>query len=155
MQVLPLGWRIVTGHPEPPAARPRIEVVAAIVSDAGRFLVTRRLRGTHLEGCWEFPGGKVDPGESHAEALRREMLEELGVGIDVGPLELETSHAYPDRVIVLAFYHCRLLGEPTPLLGQEMQWVDGPALPTLEFPPADAELITRLATSAAPRPSPA
>ncbi len=141
----------MTSGSGPTAPKPRVAVVAAVVGDGGRFLVTRRLRGTHLEGYWEFPGGKVDTGESHAEALRREMLEELGVAVDVGALELETSHEYPDRIIALAFYHCRLLGQPIPLLGQAMQWVDGPGLLSLAFPPADAELIARLAASAAPQ----
>jgi len=130
-------------------SHPTIAVVAAVIADGSRYFVTRRLRGTHLEGYWEFPGGKVDEGESHEAALRREIVEELGAEIEVGALELETAHAYPDRTIALAFYRCRLLGEPRPLLGQEMCWVEAADLPTLAFPPADAELITRLAASAA------
>ena len=61
-----------------------VEVVAAVVEERGRFLLTRRLKGTHMEGLWEFPGGKVHEAENHVEALRREMREELDTDVDVG-----------------------------------------------------------------------
>ena len=121
-----------------------IVVVAAVIEDRHRFLVTRRPPGVHLAGMWEFPGGKIDPDESHSAALRRELREELGVDADVGDLVHETTHAYPDVTVALFFYRCRLIGEPRPLLGQEMQWVPRAQLPSLGFPPADAELIDRL-----------
>ena len=61
-----------------------LEVVAAVIERGGQILITRRPRGSHLEGFWEFPGGKPHPGESHAEALRRELAEELGIAAAVG-----------------------------------------------------------------------
>ena len=121
-----------------------VAVVAAVIEEDNRFLVTRRLPRTHLAGMWEFPGGKIDPDEPHADALRRELREELDVEADIGPLEYETSHAYPERTVTLYFYRCRLKGHPRPLLGQEMRWVARRELATLGFPPADAELIDRL-----------
>jgi mutator protein MutT len=121
-----------------------VAVVAAVIEEQNRFLVTRRLPRTHLAGMWEFPGGKIDPDEPHADALRRELREELDVDADVGLLEYETSHAYPERTVALYFYRCRLKGQPRPLLGQEMRWVARTELATLGFPPADAELIDRL-----------
>lgn len=126
----------------PPA--PQIIVVAAIIERDGAFLVTRRQAGVHLEGLWEFPGGKVDPDETHASALRREIREELDADIEVLDLMFTTSHAYPGRTVVLYFYRCTLRGAPRPLLGQEMQWVQRRDLVTLGFPPADEELIRRL-----------
>lgn len=123
----------------------RIVVTAAVVRRDGAYLVTRRPRGEHLEGCWEFPGGKCEPGETHEDCLRREIEEELGVGLRVGRKIFEVSHAYPDRTVELHFFDCDLDGEPLPLLGQEMRWVYGDQLPALEFPPADAELIEMLA----------
>jgi mutator protein MutT len=125
-----------------------VVVVAAIVEADDRFLLTRRLPGTHLSGLWEFPGGKIDPGEAHDAALRREIREELAVEIDVGPLQYQTAHTYPERTVELFFYRCQLRGTPQPLLGQEMQWVARSDLPRLGFPPADAELIDLLASGA-------
>ena len=126
-----------------------ITVVAAVVEREGRFLVTRRQQGVHLAGMWEFPGGKIDPGESHADALQREILEELDTAVDVGDLVLATTHAYPDLAVTLYFYSCELRGTPRPRLGQDMRWVARADLPTLGFPEADAELIRQLTTSAA------
>jgi mutator protein MutT len=118
-----------------------IAVVAAVIENDGRLLVTRRQDGVHLAGMWEFPGGKVAQGESHAAALRREMLEELDADVAVGDLVLESSHAYPDRTVTLFFYRCDLLGVPRPMIGQEMEWVRRDELTSLTFPPADDELI--------------
>lgn len=124
-----------------------VVVVAAVIEDAHRFLVTRRPPGVHLAGLWEFPGGKIDPHESHASALKREIREELGVDIEVGGLAYDTTHAYPDRTVTLYFYRCNLLGTPSPQLGQEMRWIARADLLSLGFPPADDELIKQLAES--------
>ena len=125
-----------------------LTVVAAIVRDGDRFLITRRQAGTHLAGLWEFPGGKTAPGETHVEALLRELQEELAAHAVVGSLILETRHKYPDREIALFFYECTLAGAPAAVLGQEMRWATREELALLEFPPADAELITLLASTA-------
>ena len=122
-------------------------VVAAVIETRGRFLVTRRQKGVHLAGLWEFPGGKIDEGETHAAALAREIREELDVDVDVGDLVFEVTHAYEDRTLTLYFYRCTLRGDPRPLLGQEMRWVTRADLATLGFPPADEELITLLTES--------
>ena len=125
-------------------ARPRIVVGAAVIEDADRYLVTRRQRGVHLEGYWEFPGGKCERGEPVADCLRRELREELGTDAVLGDELLSVSHDYPERTVELHFIACRLTGTPTPLLGQEMRWVSRADLKTLEFPPADEELIALL-----------
>jgi 8-oxo-dGTP diphosphatase len=121
-----------------------IVVVAAIVEEDGRFLVTRRLRGTHLAGLWEFPGGKCEPGETHQACLVREMAEELGVQAIVGGELLRTEHTYATRTVRLHFRRCHIAGRPRALLNQEMRWVTREQLRSLEFPPADAELIRLL-----------
>jgi 8-oxo-dGTP diphosphatase len=126
--------------PEPP----RIVVTAAVIERDGRFLITRRLRGTHLEGYWEFPGGKCDPGEALDACLRREIVEELGTDVRVDAEIYSVSHTYPERIVELHFFQCELLGDPQPLLGQAMQWVLRDELATLSFPPADDELIVML-----------
>jgi 8-oxo-dGTP diphosphatase len=126
-----------------------IAVVAAIIEDGDRFLVTRRQKGVHLEGLWEFPGGKVDDGESHEAALQREIREELDADIAVSDLVLHTTHAYPEKTVALYFYRCSLTNVPRPLLGQEMQWVPRKDLAGLPFPAADEALIRQLVESAA------
>lgn len=129
------------------STRVTIAVVAAIIQRDERFLVTRRPPGAHLAGMWEFPGGKIDSGEEHAGALEREIREELGADVHVGELAYETTHRYPDRTVALFFYRCSLSGDPHPLLGQEMRWVARSDLASLDFPPADTEMIQRLVRS--------
>jgi mutator protein MutT len=124
-----------------------IVVVAAVIEEGGALLVTRRQTGVHLAGLWEFPGGKIDEGETHQAALAREIREELDAEIDVGELVFQVTHAYDDRTVALYFYRCTLNGEARPLLGQEMRWVPRADLAALGFPPADEELITRLTGS--------
>jgi 8-oxo-dGTP diphosphatase len=125
-------------------SRPHLVVTAAVVERDGRLLVTRRRRGTHLEGLWEFPGGKCDPGETLAACLRREISEELDAIAEVGDEIYTVTHEYPERVVELHFLACALDGEPRPALGQELQWVAREDLRPEEFPAADAELIERL-----------
>ena len=124
-------------------------VVAAVIEANQRFLVTRRQEGVHLAGMWEFPGGKIDPNEGHAAALRRELREELDVDVEVGERVFHTLHAYDDRTVELYFYRCSLKGAPRPLLGQQMRWVSRGELRSLGFPPADTELINLLTESEA------
>ena len=119
-------------------------VAAAVVERNGRILVTKRLAGVHLEGHWEFPGGKCAPGETLEQCLVRELREELDVDATVGAELLSTSHDYGERRVELHFFNCSLRDEPRPQLGQEMQWVERTRLGTLQFPPADAELIALL-----------
>ena len=124
--------------------RDRIVVVAAVIEENGRFLVARRLAGTHLAGYWEFPGGKVHEGETHSDALQREIAEELNAGVLNARRVLRTAHAYAERTVELHFYRCDLTAEPQPMLGQELRWISREEFGQLEFPPADAELIDGL-----------
>jgi 8-oxo-dGTP diphosphatase len=125
-------------------SRAPVVVAAAVIEQDGRFLLTRRLEGTHLAGRWEFPGGKCEPGETHAEALARELEEELAVPVAVGQRILFTTHTYDERMVELHFYETRLLGTPTPQLGQPMRWASREELGQLDLPAADAALITLL-----------
>jgi 8-oxo-dGTP diphosphatase len=122
-------------------------VVAAVIEQDGRFLIARRLAGTHLAGCWEFPGGKVHEGEDLVEALQREIREELQTEFVVTSKIYQTTHAYQDRAIELHFFRGTLGGVPQPAIGQELRWITREDFPTLEFPPADAALLVELAHS--------
>ena len=121
-----------------------VHVVAAVVERDGRYLITRRLEGTHLAGLWEFPGGKLLPGERPEDALRRELKEELGVEAVVGEPIQTVDWTYPEKSVRLLFFRCALAGEPAPLEGQEMRWVAAADLLSHTFPDADATLIARL-----------
>jgi mutator protein MutT len=123
-----------------------IEVAAALIRDAaGRYLITQRRRGSHLAGLWEFPGGKLEAGESPERALLRELSEELGATFVVGALVETVRWEYPDRTVVLHFYDCRReSGTIEPREGQAMAWVAPTDLPTYDFPPADRAVIDRL-----------
>lgn len=101
----------------------------------------------HLEGYWEFPGGKCDPGESLEDCLRRELREELDADARIGRRLLVSAHEYATRIVELHFFETELLGDPRPTLGQEMRWVGRRDLHALKFPPADDELIALLTAS--------
>ena len=122
----------------------RVVVVAAVIERDGAFLVARRLEGTHLAGCWEFPGGKVHEGEMHETALKREIAEELNTGITNLQETFSASYAYPEQTVVLHFFRGRLTGRPKPMLGQELRWITREEFGSLDFPPADAALIAAL-----------
>ena len=133
------------GGARPLNPAPRVVVVAAVVEQARRILVTERPAGTHLAGHWEFPGGKAETGENHRQCLEREMREELDVVVTVGEELLANLFHYPDRTVELHFYRCEITGKPTPRLGQRMRWMPRTELGRLRFPPADRELVQRLA----------
>lgn len=121
-----------------------VDVVAAVIERDGRYLITRRPEGTHLAGFWEFPGGKILPGEKPEDALRRELKEELGVEAAVGEPVETVEWSYPEKSVRLFFFRCALAGEPSPLEGQEMRWVAAADLRSYSVPEADAALIARL-----------
>jgi len=123
-----------------------IEVAAALIRDAaGRYLITQRRSGSHLEGLWEFPGGKREPQESFEECLRRELTEELSATFTIGKLVETVRWEYPDRQVVLRFYECHLeSGTIEPREGQAMAWVEPARLMDYDFPPADRALLDRL-----------
>jgi 8-oxo-dGTP diphosphatase len=125
-----------------------IEVTAALIQDArGRYLITQRRRGTHLEGLWEFPGGKREPDESAGACLRRELAEEVGALFTVGEKVETIRWEYPDRTVIIHFYRCQFeSGTIEPLESQAMAWVDVERLPDYDFPPADRAIIKRLVT---------
>jgi len=118
-----------------------IDVVAAVIRRDGKILITQRLDDVHLARLWEFPGGKVEAGESFEVALQREILEELGVEIRIHEEFFTTEHDYVTKSVRLHFYVCTLLTLAVP----DLRWIRPNELCNFEFPPADADLIARLA----------
>jgi mutator protein MutT len=128
-----------------------LDVVAAVIRRDRKILITQRLADAHLAGLWEFPGGKVEPGESFEGALCREIREELGVEIRVKDEFFTVEHDYPTKSVRLHFFNCTIVeGEPEARDVADFQWVLPPELSQYEFPPADAELISRLAREVLP-----
>ncbi|WP_426167292.1 8-oxo-dGTP diphosphatase MutT [Sandarakinorhabdus sp. DWP1-3-1] len=134
---------------------PRIVYVAAaaLVDSAGYVLVAQRPEGKSLAGLWEFPGGKLEPGETPEVALVRELGEELG--INVVPAQLRplcfASHAYREFHLVMMVYLCRAwLGEPLGFIDQPVQWCSLEELAALPMPPADRPVLAALAKALTP-----
>jgi mutator protein MutT len=135
----------------PPAPSPAppgvIEVAAALVFREGKLLVTQRPPGTHLAGLWEFPGGKREAHETWEQCLSRELIEELGISVHVGPLYSEIQHDYPTKSVLLRFFLASLAPgspEPRPIECAAIRWISRTDLSSIEFPPADARLIQQL-----------
>ncbi|MDP4021443.1 (deoxy)nucleoside triphosphate pyrophosphohydrolase [Methylobacterium sp. NEAU 140] len=127
-----------------PPLRLLLVVAVALVDADGRVLVSERPPGKQLAGLWEFPGGKVEPGERPEETLIRELAEEIDIRVEepcLAPLTF-ASHAYPDFHLLMPLYVCRRWsGTPRPLEGQAIRWVRPGHLRDLPMPPADAPLI--------------
>lgn len=134
-------------HQAQPRADVRsIVVVAAIVVVDEHVLVTQRPTNVHLPNVWEFPGGKVEPGESLQAALRRELREELGIEAEILDECFTTTHSYPEKIVELHFFNCAIIeGEPRAIEVADVRWVQLSELRSLEFPEADQDLIERLA----------
>ncbi|MDE2490605.1 MAG: (deoxy)nucleoside triphosphate pyrophosphohydrolase [Elusimicrobia bacterium] len=125
--------------------RAAVRVAAAVLVRGGRVLLARRPAGKRLAGLWEFPGGKLEAGESPADALRRELKEELGLDAAVGPELARTLHDYDFGRIELIALLCRAEGEPRALEHDALEWALPADLPRRALTPADAPLAERLA----------
>jgi 8-oxo-dGTP diphosphatase len=125
----------------------QVLVAAGVIIKGGRVLLSQRKRGTHLAGAWEFPGGKVEPGEDPREALTRELHEELGVDATVGePVEV-TFHRYPGKDVLLLFFEAALKpgsAEPRALDVAAVRWATREDLIDELFPPADVAVLAKV-----------
>lgn len=124
----------------------RINVTGAVLVKGNKILAAKRGPDMSLPGYWEFPGGKIEPGESPEESLKRELQEELLCDAVVGKKVTTTEHEYDFGIVVLSTYYCTLLDqEPALTEHAEIRWVAPEDLPSLEWAPADipaVELIT-------------
>jgi len=127
---------------EPTESIPHYQVTAGLIRKGESVLLSKRAKGTHLEGFWEFPGGKQEIGEGLRECLERELKEELGIDTRAGNLILTVEHDYTDKRISLHLFECTWVkGEPRPLQCQEVRWVSWDDLESLTFPPPDRNII--------------
>jgi mutator protein MutT len=136
--IVPPHERVVTHSP--------IDVVAGVIRRAdGLLLISQRLPDDTLGGYWEFPGGKVDPGEELKAALNRELREEIGVETEIGEEIYQIVIPYPDRDVRLYFYDVRIIsGEPQKIEVADIRWVTTDELMNYQFPEADIPLLNQL-----------
>ena len=130
------------------AVKNPIDVAAALIFRNGKILVTQRHAHSHLGGFWEFPGGKRERNETFEQCLVREIHEELGAEISINKLFEEIVHTYPNKIVRLRFFSCRLVhGEPQPLGCTALEWIGESELDDYKFPPADTKLLLKLKKS--------
>lgn len=119
-----------------------IPVVTALIRNHGRVLLGKRPKGNSLADQWEFPGGKIELGESPEEALQRELREELSIEAEIGQLVLANTHSYGDRGVLLLFYDVHFWkGEPRNEHHQSLMWADPAQLKELDIPEANRRIL--------------
>ena len=122
-----------------------VDVVAALIRDGERFLICKRPAHKARALMWEFPGGKVEAGESPRDALIRECMEELDITLDVKGLFMQVTHEYPDILIRLSLYEAVIAsGELRSKEHEALCWILPREIPDYEFCPADVEIIHRI-----------
>ena len=122
-----------------------VDVVAALIRDGERFLICKRPAHKARALMWEFPGGKVEAGESPRDALIRECMEELDITLDVGGLYMQVNHEYPDIQIRLSLYEAVIAsGELRSKEHEALCWILPREIPDFEFCPADVDIIDRI-----------
>jgi 8-oxo-dGTP diphosphatase len=127
------------------AERKIICVTAAILMHAGRILIARRPAGDRLAGAWEFPGGKLESGETPREGLRRELYEEFGIHTRIGPFFDRTEHRYDHMTVSLLVYRAELAqGDLKPTAHDAVRWVTPEQMHQYRFAPADRPIVARL-----------
>ncbi|CQJ59560.1 8-oxo-dGTP diphosphatase MutT [Yersinia rohdei] len=123
-----------------------LQIAVGIIRNSQQeIFITQRAADAHMAGFWEFPGGKLEQGETPEHALRRELLEETGIVVQTAVLLKTLEHTFSDRLVTLSFYMVEAWeGEPFGREGQPMRWVKQSALLASEFPPANAAIIELL-----------
>lgn len=125
-----------------------IPVVTGLIRKGSKVLVGQRPVGHSLAGQWEFPGGKIEKGESPEVALKRELMEELSIDADVGELKLASTHSYGDTGIIILFYEVQFWkGEPKTVHHMELRWIEPNELDSLPIPEANKRILPRIIDS--------
>ena len=122
-----------------------VEVVAALIWDADKFMICQRPAHKARGLLWEFVGGKVEPGETREAALIRECREELAVELSVGEVFMDVLHEYPDLTVHLTLFHATIAqGSPQKLEHNDIQWITPGQIPQYDFCPADVEILKKI-----------
>ena len=122
-----------------------VEVVAALIWDKDKFMICQRPANKARALLWEFVGGKVEQGESKAEALVRECKEELNIAISVGDVFMELTHVYPDITVNLTLFNATILsGDPELIEHNDLKWITPSEIPNYDFCPADKEILEKI-----------
>jgi 8-oxo-dGTP diphosphatase len=123
---------------------PHIRVVAAEIERDGAFLITQRRPEAALPLLWEFPGGRVHPGESDGDALRRTINDRLGVQVQIGHRVLHVTHAYEGYTLDMVVYRCAMVGDATSARVHDLAWVRPEDFGNYRFPGADQQTVDAL-----------
>ena len=122
-----------------------LAVVAAVLERGGKIFIARRALDRARGGTWEFPGGKIEQGETPEQALRRELMEELGVETTVDAIYDARINAYPDKTVLVLFYRCTIdCGEPRALDAMDIKWVEPETITDYDFADADKGVAARI-----------
>jgi 8-oxo-dGTP diphosphatase len=122
-------------------AKRTIDVCGALIEKDGKFLVAQRKYADRFGGLWEFPGGKIEDGESKEAAMRRELDEELGIDVEVGRLAIITEDEIPEMKIIFHLFNCAIKkGEPRAIDCQDVKWVTAEELRGLKLAPVDIKI---------------
>ncbi len=128
--------------------RPHYNIAVGLIWQGARLLIDQRKENALLGGLWEFPGGKIEAHETHAEALRREVREELAIEVEVGDFFMKVGHGFTHFSITLYVYHCRFIaGTPRAIGCQRWQWASPEELDQFAFPTANRKIIAALKQS--------
>ena len=122
-----------------------IPVVTGLLRKNGKIVLGLRPQGESLAGAWEFPGGKIDQGETPEQALKRELKEEIDIDAEIGQLRIVHTHSYGERGVLLMFFDVNFWkGEPKTVYHEELRWADPSELATLQIPEANRNILTKL-----------
>lgn len=121
---------------------PKMDIACGVIIKKGKILITLRHKKDHCGDFWEFPGGKRIAPESLGQCLKRELVEELGIRVEVGRRLKKIGYTYPDRHVSLYFFECRIIdGTPKPWRCQRLEWVWPFELKKYDFPPANESIL--------------